>query len=172
MANPDTKLCDLGICNDSMIYCIISKERGREIEKLIENDDVEYMSDNIEPVLECEFKSRPFGFAVWANEKGENAIVTQVNGRNAVSLGIQLGYCIYKVNNVRMLNRKHDDILKPLKNVTCPVRITFIDRGEENTITFHSKPLGFTVIQDNKKKNARVSKINIRKSAAAGVRIG
>lgn len=172
MTNPFTKLRDLGICNDSIIFCIVSKETGREIEKLIGNEDSDYDNENIVPVLECEFTSRPFGFAVWANEKGENAIVTQVTGLNAVNLGIQLGYCIYKVNNLRMLNKTHNEILKPLKNWACPVRVSFIDKAVEYTITFHRKPLGFTVIQDCEMNNARVSKINKRSCGDAGMRIG
>jgi len=172
MTKPETKLKDLGICNDSMIYCIISKERGRDIEKLIGNDYAVYTNEKIEPVLECEFMSRPFGFSVWANEKGDNAVVTKVCEGNALSFGIQLGYCIYKVNNEHMLNRKHEEILKSLKSLPCPVRITFIDIGDENTVTFKSKPLGFTVIQDNEERNAKVIKINKRMSADAGVRIG
>jgi len=172
MTHPFTKLCDLGICNDSIIFCIISKERGRDIEKLIDNDNSENVHKNIVPVLECEFTSRPFGFAVWANEKGEDAIVTKVTGHKAVNFGIQLGYCIYKVNNECMLNKIHDKILKPLKNWACPVRVSFIDKAVEYTITFHRKPLGFTVIQDGEMKNARVSKINKRACGDAGMRIG
>merc|ERR550517_1933817 len=79
LKNPDITLGDLGICNDSMIICIISKEKGRNIEQLFSDDEeAKYRDDAVEPILECTFNSRPFGFAVWANEKGENGIVTKV----------------------------------------------------------------------------------------------
>jgi len=168
---PDISLSDHGICNDSMIICIISKETGRDIEKLFGYDNKENSEEDIEIALTCQFWSRPFGFAVWANEKGENAIVTKVSGEDAVMLGIKIGYCVYKVNGTQVLNMKHNDILDCLKNFECPLRITFLDFGDEYTITFLAKPLGFTVVPDQEDRNAKVSKVNTKESVNLGVKV-
>jgi len=173
LKNPTITLIELGLCNDSLIICVISKETGREIEKLLSSDeDTKYKDHIIYPVLDCVFTSRPFGFAVWANERGENAIVTKVVGRKALELGVQIGYCVYKVNNQIVFNQSHEEILGYLKNMSCPLRATFVDLGREYTVSFQSKPLGFTVVQDNEGNNARVSKINIKRTVKAGVKIG
>jgi len=173
LKNPSVTLTDLGICNDSLIICIISKETGREIEQLLsDEEDSQYQHQT---VLECEFTSRPFGpfgFAVWANERGENAIVTKVAGKNALDLGVQIGYCVYNVNDLLVYNKAHEEVLGYLKNMRCPLRVTFIDLGREYTIAFQSKPLGFTVVQDREGNNAKVSKINKKKAVDAGVKIG
>jgi len=173
LKNPDITMADLGICNDSMIICIISKEKGRDIEKLIGDEDGEqYKDSRLEPVLECEFTSRPFGFAVWANESGDNAIVTKVAGRKALQYGIQVGYCVYKVNDLLVFNWKHKEVLKCLKTTSCPIRLTFLDLGHEYTVSFEGKPLGFTVVQDKESNNAKVSKINLKSANQKGIKIG
>jgi len=173
LKNPNITLADLGICSESLIICIISKHTGREIEKLFnDEEDANYENGKITPVLECVFHSRPFGFAVWANERGQNAIVTKVAGQNALQSGVKIGYCVYKVNDKLVFNKRHDEVLGYLKDWRCPIRITFIDLGREYTIAFQSKPLGFTVVQDREGNNARVSKINKKKAVDAGVKIG
>jgi len=173
LKNPDITMADLGICNDSMIICIISKEHGRDIEKIFgDGEEKRYTNKRLEPVLECEFVSRPFGFAVWADESGNNAIVTKVAGRRALHLGIQIGYCVYKVNNLLVFNWKHKEVLKCLKTTACPIRITFLDLGTEHTVSFERKPLGFTVVQDKESNNAKVSKINLKSAAQKGIKIG
>lgn len=174
LRNPEVTLEELGICNDSMIICIISKERGREIEELLgEDQEAKYDDDQtVQPVLECEFSERPFGFAVWANDTGDNAIVTKVAGQRALEFGIKIGYSVYKVDDLLVFNNKHEKILECLKTVNCPVRISFVDLGKEYTAIFNSKPLGFTVVQDAEENNARVSKINTRKAVEIGVKVG
>jgi len=173
LKHPDATLVDLGICNDSMIICIISKEKGRRIEQLVSDDEEEkYREDGVQPVLECNFSSRPFGFAVWANEKAENAIVTKVAGRNALQLGIKIGYCVYKVNDRVVLNQTHKAVLECLKSTGCPLRVTFIDLGREYKITFGAKPLGFTVVQDKEENNAKVSKVNSKANVKEGLTVG
>jgi len=173
LKNPDITLADLGICNDSMIICIISKEKGRDIEKLIGGDEKEkFKRDRMEPILECEFVCRPFGFAVWADENGNNAIVIKVAGETALRHGIQIGYCVYKVNNIVLFDRKHKEVLHSLKTISCPIRITFLDLGNEYTISFNGKPLGFTVVQDKQQNNARVSKVNAKSTIQKGLKVG
>jgi len=173
LKNPNITLADLGICSESLIICIISKETGREIEQLVnDEEDTNYEDAKVMPVLECIFPSRPFGFAVWANERGQNAIVTKVAGRNALQLGVQIGYCVYKVNDMLVFNLSHEKVLGYLKKMKCPLRVTFIDLGREYTIAFQTKPLGFTVVQDKEGNNAKVSKINKKKAVDAGVKIG
>jgi len=172
LKNPDITLADLGICNDSLIICIISREKGRDIENIIGHEDGQYTNQRLEPVLECEFVSRPFGFAVWADESGDNAIVTKVAGRRAIILGIQIGYCVYKVNDVLVFGWKHKDVLKCLKTTKCPIKITFLDLGNEYTVSFERKPLGFTVVQDKDSNNAKVSKINLKSANNKGIKIG
>jgi len=170
LKDPDVTLYDLGICNDSLIICIISRETGREIEALLpEAKDENY--ETLKPVLECEFSDRPLGFAVWANELGEDAIVTKVSGENAIKRGIKIGYCIYKVNDTFALNKRHDEVLGYLKNMECPLRVQFLDLGNEQTFSFDTKPLGFTVVQDKEDKNAKVSKLR-KKATKLGVKIG
>jgi len=173
LKNPNITLADLGICSESLIICIISKETGREIEQLInDEEDNTYEGEKFMPVLECIFTSRPFGFAVWANGRGENAIVTKVAGKNALREGIMIGYCVYKVNDKLVFNQSHEEVLGYLKTMSCPLKVTFIDLGREYTIAFQSKPLGFTVVQDREGNNAKVSKINKKKAVDAGVKIG
>lgn len=173
LKNPNITLADLGICSESLIICIISKETGREIEQLIhDEEDNKYDDGKVIPVLECVFDSRPFGFAVWANERGQNAIVTKVAGENALREGVMIGYCVYKVNDKLVFNQSHEEVLGYLKKMRCPLKVTFIDLGREYTIAFQSKPLGFTVVQDREGNNAKVSKINKKKAVDAGVKIG
>jgi len=175
LKNPEITLADLGICNDSMIICIISKEKGRDIEKLIgidQGQEVEQEDKRLKPVTVCEFTSRPFGFAVWADESGDNAIVTKVSGKRALHLGIKIGYVVYKVNDTEVLNRTHKELLNCLKNTPCPIRITFVDWGYEYTVSFVAKPMGFTVVQCKDSNNAKVSKINLQSAVQKGVKIG
>jgi len=173
LKNPDITMADLGICNDSMIICIISKEKGRDIEMLIgDKEETPHKDNRMEPVLECVFVTRPFGFAVWPDEKGENAIIVKVARKTALQYGIQIGYCVYKVNNTIVFDRKHNEVLHFLKAITCPVRITFLDMGHEYTMIFQGKPLGFTVVHDKESNNARVSKINRKNPAEKGLKIG
>jgi len=175
LKNPDHTLNDHGICNDSLIVCVISRNTGRDIELLIaeENEEVQFNDEMLETALECKFHERPFGFAVWANEMGDNAIVTKVSGKYALDVGVKIGYCIYKLNNKHvMYNRKHNDVLYNLKSVKCPVTISFLDLGKEYVITFHMKPLGFSVTHDEDKNNAKVSKIETGTAIALGVQIG
>lgn len=173
LKNPDLTLADHGICNDSLVICIISKQTGRDIELLFGDEEKMNPDQNVEleTVLDCTFHARPFGFAVWANENGENAVVTKVSGVYAVDSGIKVGYCVYKLNDQLMFNRKHNEVLDALKNLTCPLRISFLDLGLEYVITFPNKPLDFTVIPDREDNNARVSKID-KVAVASGVRIG
>lgn len=174
LKNPDLTLNDHGICNDSLIICIISKEKGRDIELLIgeEKEEVKYNDGMLETALECTFQEKPFGFAVWANEMGDNAIVTKVSGKYALNVGVKIGYCVYKINDTLMFNRKHNDVLDDLLRVKCPVIISFLDLGKEYAITFQTRPLGFTVTQDGDENNAKVSKINTGTAIALGVHIG
>jgi len=174
LRNPDLTLADHGICNDSLIICIISKERGRDIELLIgeEKEEVQCNDEMLETVLECQFQKRPFGFAVWANEMGDNAIVTKVSGKYALNVGVKIGYCVYKLNNKLVYNSKHEDVLDDLKSLKCPVTISFLDLGQESVITFQMKPLGFSVTHDQDENNAKVSKISSGTAIALGVRIG
>lgn len=173
LKNPDSTMADLGICNDSLIICIVSKETGREIEQLIEDDEeAKYKDDQREPAVVCQFVSRPFGFAIWANEKAENAIVTKVGGKPALEQGIKIGYCVYKVNDECVFNKRHTDILDLLKHADCPIKVSFIDLASEYTILYKSKPLGFTVIQDREGNNARVRKINKVKEGVETPKIG
>lgn len=171
LKNPDITLYDLGICNDSLIICVISKATGKDIEALIgsKEDDFKVLE---EVVLEVDFNNRPFGFAVWANEKGENAIVTKVSSGSALAKGIKIGYCVYKVDNSLVFNKDHTEVLTCLKSVSCPIRIQFVDCGQENTVEFRDKPLGFTVVQEKENEtNAKVSKVT-KHAANLGVKIG
>lgn len=158
------------VTNNVLISCIVTKREDEQVKA--DDEEAQYQDDKIEPVLECEFIKRPLGFAVWANEKGENAIVTKVAGQNALTLGIQIGYCVYKINDQCVLNKKHKEVLFCLKKTICPLRIIFVDLGQEYTIAFKTKPLGFTVVQDKEDNNAKVSQINMRAAALGGVRIG
>jgi len=170
LSEPGVTLYDLGICNDSLIICIISKNTGREIEALFGNKK-ENKDEDLKIVCDVEFYTRPFGFAVWANEHGENAIVTQVSRRSTIHRGLKIGYCIYKVNDTDVLGMRHKQVLNLLKKTEFPVRLQFVDRGIEETIIFQKKPLCFTVIQDKEMTNARVSKTE-ESAAKKGVKIG
>jgi len=174
LKNPDLTLSDHGICNDSMIICIISKEMGRDIELLTgeEKEEVQVNDQILEKVFECKFEEKPFGFAVWANEMGDNAIVTKVSGEHALKAGVKIGYCVYKLNNKHMFNRKHNDVLDDLQRVKCPATILFLDLGLEYVITFQTKPLGFSVTPDNNENNAKVTKLNTRTAVSLGVQVG
>jgi len=171
LKNPSVTLGDLGICNESLIICVISRESGRVIENLLDDDETKYKNNTVSPVLECVFNSRPFGFAVWADERGQNAIVTKVIGKKALELGLQIGYCVYKVNDQLMVNQSHEEVLGCLKNARCPLLVTFVDLGREYTVAFDFKPLGFTVARDREGNNAKVIKIN-KKARKRGLKIG
>jgi len=166
---PDATLYELGICNDSLIICIISKNTGREIEELF--GDEKKKDEDLKVVCELEFFTRPLGFSVWANEKGEDAIVTKVSRRSTIHRGVKIGYCIYKVNDTVVLGKRHKVVLNVLKKTLCPIKVHFIDRGVVDTIIFQTKPLGFTVVQDKECTNAKVCKTN-EWAAKKGVKIG
>jgi len=173
LRNSEVAMSDLGICNESLIIAIISKEKGRDIEQLLgEEEDEKYEEGRAQPVLECTFATRPLGFAVWANENAENAIVTSVGGKTARDFGVKIGYCIYQVNGKVVFNQRHKDVLKLLKDAKTPLQVTFVDLGQEYMVPFESKPLGFTVVQDKEERNAKVSKINTKKASKDGVLIG
>jgi len=171
LTDPDISLFELGICNESLIISIISKNIGREIEALFGNSDNESKTKDLAIACDVQFHTRPFGFAVWANDVGKNAIVTKVSRSSTVHRGVKIGYCAYKVNDIVVYDKEHKEVLNCLKNSDCPVRVQFVDLGWEETIIFDNKPLGFTVIEDKEKANARVSKTEI-KAASRGVKIG
>jgi len=172
-------LGQMGIMKDSLIICILSSagpasektQEQKEIEAL-GADESEVGKENLKIVLTCEFKKRPFGFAVWANAQGKNAIVTKVAGANALKLGIQIGFVVYKCNDELVYGQPHDTVLELLKTTPTPLSLKFADLGEEYTCAFTQKPLGFTVIQDREENNAKVSKINTRAAQNLGVLIG
>jgi len=152
-----------------LIICIISKNTGREIEALFGDEEEEKKVQDI--ACEIDFYTRPFGFAIWANEFGKNAIVTKVSMRSTIQRGVRIGYCVYKVNDTIVLGMEHKEVLNHLKKLDCPVRIQFIDRGFEQTLMFNRKPLGFTVVQDKQLTNAKVIKTEDT-AASMGVKIG
>jgi len=166
---PDATLYELGICNDSLIICIISKNTGREIEALF--GDEKNKDEDLKVVCELEFFTRPLGFSVWANENGEDAIVTKVSRPSTIHRGVKIGYCIYKVNDIVVLGKRHKEVLNLLKKTSCPVKVQFIDRGMEESIIFLTKPLGFTVVHDQDCSNAKVSKTHAW-AARKGVKTG
>lgn len=157
LKNPAVSLCSLGLCTDSKIICIISQKTGRNIEELSGDDD-EVKYENVRVALALTFKTRPFGFSIWANEKGENAIVTKVGGK-ALAEGLRLGYCVYTLGGKNMMNEKHEYILHCLKNYPCPLRAEFIDLGKDYYVSFDSRPLGFTVVEGGDQSNAQVTRV-------------
>jgi len=171
LSKPDATLEELGICNDSLIICIISQNTGREIEALFGANEEEKIYKDLGIACEIDFYTRPFGFGVWANVNGKDAVVTKVTRRSAVHRGVKIGYCVYKVNDTIVLGQQHKEVLRYLKKTPCPVRVQFIDCGSEQTLTFNSKPLGFTVVQDKEQSNAKVAKLEYN-AATRGVKIG
>jgi hypothetical protein len=170
LKKPDFTLYELGICDDSFLTCIISKNTGIEIEGLFSDEEDENEQD-YETACEANFYTRPFGFAVLPNEDGENAIVTEVTRNLTIQRGVKIGYCVYKVNDNIVFGKEHKEVLNCLKKAACPVNVQFIDKGSEETITFESKPLGFTVIEDKERTNAKVSKTE-KSAASKGVKVG
>jgi len=179
LKHPNTTMTELGIRNDTMIKCVISNENGRKTDKQRGDNEEELRVDRQSPYQTVEQKAdlevklhRRFGIVVWANEKGENAIVTEVVGDEALRIGIKIGYCVYKLGDKIVYNHRYKEILKHLKDMPSPLEISFLDLGQEYSITFRSKPLGFTVVKDSVGNNAKVSKIHTRKALEAGVKIG
>jgi len=179
LERPDFTLYELGICNDSLLTCFILKNTGsenegffsdEEVEGLFSDEEDENEQDN-EIVCEARFYTRPFGFAVLPNEHGKNAIVTEVTRGLTIQRGVKIGYCVYKVNDSIVFGKGHKEVLNCLKKAACPANVQFIDRGSEDTITFESKPLGFTVIEDKERANAKVSKTE-KSAATKGVKVG
>lgn len=171
LKNPDATLEELGVCNDSLIICIISKNTGREIEALFGDKEWEKKDQDLGIACEIEFTTRPFGFSVWANEIGNNAIVTKISKRSTIDKGVKLGYCVFKIDDTVVLGWRHKEVLNFLKKSECPVRVQFIDCGLELTLMFESKPLGFTVVSDKERANAKVWKTE-ELSAKRGLKIG
>jgi len=167
LRNPEIALSALGLCTDSKIICIISQKTGRNIEDLCSEEEGKY--DDVRVALTLTFDTRPFGFSVWANEKGDNAIVTKV-GDKALADGLRLGYCVYTLDGKTMMNQKHEDILYCLKNDPCPLVVEFVDLGEDYTVSFDSRPLGFTVIESVDQTNAQVTRVH--KEAEEKVKFG
>lgn len=170
-------LGDFGVTNGSKFIFIVSSRTGahseqdeRVIQSHTQADDSG--DGDLKIVLRCSFESRPFGFAVWANASGKNAIVTKVAGANALQLGIQIGYVVYNCNGEKVYGRPHDEVLELLKTTKCPLKLEFADLAQAYVCSFTAKPLGFTVIQDREENNAKVSKINTRAAQNLGVLIG
>jgi len=169
LKNPDITLYDLGLCNESKIICIVSKETGREIEELF-NHEEEAKYENPKPILELEYLERPFGFSVWADEKGRNAIVTKVLERG-FHMGVEVGYCVYKLGNLMMTNKNHAYILNALVTLPCPLRVSFFDVGSDTKVCFTKKPLGFTIRPCKDNRNAKIARVTdeaLRKTVKVG----
>jgi len=169
LRNPNITLFDLGLCNESKIICIVSKETGREIEELFDHEE-EAKYDNPKPILELEYLERPFGFCVWADEKGRNAIVTKVQEKG-FQLGVEVGHCVYKVNDLMMTNRDHEYVLNALVTLPCPLRVSFFDVGSDTTVSFTKKPLGFTIRPCMDNRNAQIVSVTdeaLRKNLKVG----
>lgn len=170
-------LGDFGVTNGSKFIFIVSSRTGvhsEQDQKVITTHTPANDSGDgdLKIVLRCSFESRPFGFAVWANASGKNAIVTKVAGANALQLGIQIGYVVYNCNGEKVYGRPHDEVLELLKTTKCPLKLEFADLAQAYVCSFTAKPLGFTVIQDREENNAKVSKINTRAAQNLGVLIG
>lgn len=170
-------LGDFGVTHGSKFIFIVSSRTGVHSEsdqKVIKTHTPANDGDDgdLKIVLRCSFESRPFGFAVWANASGKNAIVTKVAGANALQLGIQIGYVVYNCNGEKVYGRPHDEVLELLKTTKCPLKLEFADLAKAYVCSFTAKPLGFTVIQDREENNAKVSKINTRAAQNLGVLIG
>jgi len=168
LRNPEITLSALGLCTDSKIICIISQKTGRNIEELCSEEEGKY--DDVRVVLTLTFETRPFGFSVWANEKGENAIVTKV-GDKAIASGLRLGYSVFTLGGKNMMNEKHENILHCLKNYPCPLVAEFIDLGKDYTVAFDGRPLGFTVIESADQTNAQVTRVQ-KKAQKKNVKFG
>jgi len=175
----DLSIGDIGMTDGSNIICILSSGRKYADQSKQEKDEAKLGTEKQEDadaeheiVLSCEFDRRPFGFAVWANAQGKNAIVTKVAGKNALTLDIKIGYVVYRCNGKKVYGRPHDEVLQELKTTKCPLTLEFADLGEEYECDFKEKPLGFTVIQDREENNAKVSKINTRGAQDKGIKIG
>lgn len=173
----DASVQDVKMAHGSVIICILSS--GETEDKMTSeekaNDNLgaaEEDTGDHRIVLRTQFNKRPFGFAVWANAQGKNAIVTKVAGQKALELGIQIGYTVSHLNGTKVYGFAHDVVLEKLKTTQTPLTLDFVDLGEEYTCAFKSKPLGFTVIQDREENNAKVSKINTRAAQDLGVKIG
>lgn len=177
MTDPSIVIGDRGVTNGSKIIFIISSRAGTHTEQdqrvITTHTPANDAQDaSLQIVLRCSFESRPFGFAVWANASGKNAIVTKVAGANALQLGIQIGYVVYNCNGEKVYGRPHDEVLELLKTTKCPLKLEFADLAQAYVCAFTAKPLGFTVIQDREENNAKVSKINTRAAQNLGVLIG
>merc|ERR1719204_1316625 len=162
----DMPINQLGMISKSRIIGIISRGGKPSVSVAEEKEPAPDI------VLRCQFNKRPFGFAVWANADGKNAIVTKVAGAGALELGIQIGYVVYSCNLKPVYGKPHDEVLELLKKTKCPLDLQFADLGEQYDCDFDKKPLGFTVIQDREENNAKVSKINTREAQDHGVKIG
>jgi len=160
----DRPIANLGMMSKSKIIAILSSKPASPPEP--------EQPEKPKIVLTCKFNKRPFGFAVWANADGKNAIVTKVAGKQALQLGIQIGYVVDSCNGEEVYGKPHDEVLDLLKTTECPLTLKFADLGEQYECQFKKKPLGFTVIQDREENNAKVSKINTREAQDHGVKIG
>lgn len=98
--------------------------------------------------------------------------MTEVVGEEALRSGVKIGYCVYKLGDEVVFNRKYEEILSFLRDMSSPLCMSFLDLGHVYSIAFRSKPLGFTVVNDSAWNNAKVSKIHTRKALEAGVKIG
>lgn len=173
-------LSNVGMADGSRLICIISSAKPTAQQTTEEKANSNFAMRS-EPqsapseqkiVLKCNFDKRPFGFAVWANAQGKNAIVTKVAGERALRLGIQIGYVVFTCNGEKVYGKPHDEVLELLKTTKCPLVLEFADLGKEYQCVFQRKPLGFTVIQDREENNAKVSKINTRDAQEKNIKIG
>lgn len=177
LSNYEESLTQSGITHQSRLICIISSDKALKDQTAEERSYSNLGMQRADPAqletaLTCTFNTRPFGFAVWANSRGYNAVVTKVAGSNALDMGIKIGYVVKTCNGHSVYGVQHDQVLSILKATACPITLEFGDLGEEYVCKFASKPLGFTVIQDREKNNAKVSKINTGETQNKGVRIG
>ncbi len=68
-----------------------------------------------------------------------------------------------------VLDTFHEDVLKSIKGAKLPCTFGFTDRGQEYSCTFKQKPLGFSILKDENKRNAKVVRIKDPRARRAGV---
>ena len=98
------------------------KDKQISESKIIEAYSEYYQQEGL---YEISFLQRPLGFSVIMDPQGKNAIVSSIQDKVKIRLGMKLASKLHEVNGKRVDGMKHKDILKLVAQQLTPFHIVF-----------------------------------------------
>eukprot|EP01084_Bolivina_argentea_P164741 286368_1 len=161
------------IIQQSIMMQIEQKRLENKETKNIENTQLSQIEIATQKITVCThtFKFKPYGFSVAPDEFGCNAIVTKVTTKEALNAGLKIGFVVAKIDDQIVIDMPHEIILQFINEAKLPTTLCYADRGAEYDLLFEQKPLGFSIMKDENRRNGRVCRITSLLAQSLGVRI-